>query len=222
MSILKLWNWITSALQKTWEETTLLDVSISKRGIAIQAAVAHNIEWRKDTKQLRMYMYIITEGKVCTRMKTHCNAFLACILAFYRNNVGRFLLLHTPIWVDVTICFQPISYVCSICMCQVTFELYHNIYKQHCSDTMLHLLMMDSRVNSCILVSNSTRTCKQVHEYPQTDSSPPASKFTCTHKHIHSYSWMHLPAITSEVTNKRFLWCVIVDSSRKGFRNTWV
>ena len=205
MLILKLWNWITNALQNTWEKTTLLDVSISKRGIAIQAAVAHNIEWRKDAKWLRMYMYIITEGKICIRMKTHCNALLACILAFYRNNVGRFLLLHTPIWVDVTTCFQPISCVCFIRVCQVTFELYHNIYIyiyiRYCSDAMLHLLMMDSRVNSCVLVSNSTCTCKQVHEYPRTDSSPPASKFTCTRKHIHSYPRKHLPTLMSD-----FIW----------------
>ena len=34
--------------KKTQEKTTLLDVSISKRGIVIQAAVIHSIEQRKD------------------------------------------------------------------------------------------------------------------------------------------------------------------------------
>ena len=89
-----------------------------------QPAVAHSIEQRKDAKQLRMYMYIITEGKVCTRIKTRCNVVLAHVLAFYRNNVGRIFLLHMPIQVDVTTCFQPISCMCSICVCQVVFELY--------------------------------------------------------------------------------------------------
>ena len=71
-----------------------------------------------------MYMYIIIVGKVCTHVKTCRNALLARILAFYRNNDGSFFLLHTPIQVDVTVCFWPISCVCSICICQVAFELY--------------------------------------------------------------------------------------------------
>ena len=110
--------------QHSWEKNTLLDVSISKWGIAIQAAVAHSIQWRKDAKWLRMYMYIITEGKVCTCVKTRCNAFLARILVFYRNNVGRFFLPHTPLRVEVITCFWPISCMWSICVCQVAFELY--------------------------------------------------------------------------------------------------
>ena len=71
-----------------------------------------------------MYMYIITEGKVCTHVGTCCNALLACVLAFYRINVGRFFLPHMPMLVDVTVCFLPISCVCSIWVCQVAFELY--------------------------------------------------------------------------------------------------
>ena len=59
-------------------------------------------------------------------MKTCCNTLLACVLVFYQNNVGRFFLPHTAIWVDVTMCFWPISCVCSVCMCQVAFELYHS------------------------------------------------------------------------------------------------
>ena len=76
-------------------------------GIAIHTTVAHSIERRKDTKWLyvRLHVYIIIEGKVCTRVKTRCNAFLARVLAFYRNNVGRFFLPLTPIQVDVTKCF---------------------------------------------------------------------------------------------------------------------
>ena len=127
MSILNLRNQITSALQ---ENTTLLDVSISKQDIAIQAAVVHSIEWRKDAKSLCMYMYIITEGKVCTHMKTRCNSLLTRILAFYKTNVGRFLLLHMPLQVDLTTCFQPISCVCTICVCQIAFEL-HRIFVNH-------------------------------------------------------------------------------------------
>ena len=100
--------------KKTREKISLLDVSISKQGIAIQAAVAHSIEQRKDAKWLRMYMYIIIEGKVCTHVKAHCNTLLACFLAFYRNNVGRFFLPYTSMQVDVTTCFRPISSVCSI------------------------------------------------------------------------------------------------------------
>ena len=97
----------------TQEKTTLLDVSISKRSIAIQAAVAHSIEQREDTKWLCMYMYMITEDKVCTHVKTRCNALFDCVLGFYRNNVGRLFLLRMPIWVDVTACFWPISCVYS-------------------------------------------------------------------------------------------------------------
>ena len=67
-------------LFKKTRENYSFYVSTSKQGIAIQAAVAHSIELRIDTKWLGMYMYIITEGKVCTCMKTHCNVLLACVL----------------------------------------------------------------------------------------------------------------------------------------------
>ena len=59
-------------------------------------------------------------------MKTCCNTLLAYVLVFYQNNLGRFFLPHTAIRVDVTTCFRPISCVCSVCMCQVAFELYHS------------------------------------------------------------------------------------------------
>ena len=82
------------------------------------------------------------------------------------------------------------------------------------------------------LTSKLTYTCKQVHPYPWASScipaslsSPPASKFICTHEYICSYSWKHSPKLTSvisKVTNKRFLWCVIVDSFRNSFCNTLV
>ena len=52
------------------------------------------------------------------------NAFLAMLLPF-KINCGRFFFPHTPIRVDKTACFQPISCVCSFCVCQVAFELYH-------------------------------------------------------------------------------------------------
>ena len=80
--------------KKLENKTTLLDVSISKQGIVIQAAVAHSIERRKDAKWLCIYMHIFTEGKVYTLMKTHFNALLAHVLAFCTNNVGRFPTTH--------------------------------------------------------------------------------------------------------------------------------
>ena len=46
-------EWI---LYITREKTTLLDVSISKQGIVIQATVAQSIERRKDANWLHMYM----------------------------------------------------------------------------------------------------------------------------------------------------------------------
>ena len=101
-----------------------------------------------------MYMYIITEGKVCTRKKTHCKALLACIVIFHGNNVGRLFLPHTPIRIDVTACFRPISYVCSIRVCQVVFELYRNDKLQ--AATTAHFLLQkqfvhvyDFKVFSC-------------------------------------------------------------------------
>ena len=45
----------------------------------------------------------------------------SCLL---KINFGRYYFPHTPIRVDKTVCFQLISCVCSIRMCEVSFELY--------------------------------------------------------------------------------------------------
>ena len=72
-----------------------------------------------------MYVYVhnhYRKQKVCTRVKTHINALVVHVLAFYRNNIGRFFLPRMPILVDVTACFRPISCMCSIRMCQVALS----------------------------------------------------------------------------------------------------
>ena len=81
---------------------------------------------KKDAKQLSMYMYIITEGKVCIYAKTHCKCPLGQYSCLLNNNIGRFYFQHMPIRVNITVCFWPISCMCSICVCQVAFELYHS------------------------------------------------------------------------------------------------
>ena len=104
------------------KRTTLLDVLISKRSIAIQAVVAHSIEWKKTLSSYVCTVYIIYEKKVCTCITSHCNSLVTHVLAFYRNNVSRFFLPHMPIRVDVTACFQPIRCVCCIRVCQVVLS----------------------------------------------------------------------------------------------------
>ena len=42
-----------------------------------------------------------------------------------------------------------------------------------------------------------TRIREQVQPYPQANSSPPVSDFTCTHEHIHSYLWNYSSALAS-------------------------
>ena len=88
--------------------------------------------------------------------------------------------------------------------------------------------------------TSSQWTHEQIHVYSQATSPIPMSKFTHTRNPIYLYPWVNLPVlmsifthtcksilpylqvILSEVTNKRFLWCVIVNLSDNSFHNTLV
>ena len=124
-----------------------------------------------------MYVYVHNHWRkstyICTCVNTRCNALLAYILSFYKNNVGRFYLLHTPIWVDVTACFRPISCMCSICVCQVAFELYR--------------IMNLKNLNLCRYICICIYVCQHGHVRIHTQSS---------YMNVHMYSYLNFFSVT--------------------------